>query len=95
MKRYTERDKNGEAYIKPGYPESAEIIAAAQRLAAYEDSGYLPEEVAAICKSGGIYVNKEDMFLIARALHQLKKYQEAEKPQTEITKNNYESEANP
>lgn len=38
MERYTERDINGVARIKPGYCEAAAVIMAAQRLAEYEDA---------------------------------------------------------
>jgi hypothetical protein len=53
-------------------------MAAAQRLAAYEDCGRLPEEVAEICKNGQ-YLDGVQLAEIACALFKLRKYQEAEK----------------
>jgi len=47
MERLTERDTmNRVAHIKPGECEAAAILAAAQRLAGYEETGLTPDEVS-------------------------------------------------
>jgi hypothetical protein len=51
MKRWTKRNINGIAEIIPGECETAAMLGALQRLAAYEDTGLTSERVAELAKA--------------------------------------------
>jgi len=85
MNRLTER-KNGDAFLKgvrgrylyPDLKGQELLVKALNRLADYEDCGLSPEEVGAIIKGGGQYFTGVELFEIASALNELRKYKETE-----------------
>lgn len=71
MERLTERWGEGDVWVK-----DHDYVAAARRLAAYEDTGLTPEEIKSM---QGEHFSGLEMAKLHSALMELKKYQEADK----------------